>query len=46
VVIYNHFTRVLAGIRGLLGDLSAGVQQLVSRDLDRLGNAPAVRDAR
>lgn len=46
VVIYNHFTRVLAGIRGLLGDLSAGVQQLVSRDLDRLGSAPAVRDAR
>jgi biopolymer transport protein ExbB len=46
VVIYNHFTRVLAGIRGLLGDLSAGVQQLVSRDLDRLGKAPAVHDAR
>jgi len=46
VVIYNHFTRVLAGIRGLLGDLSAGVQQLVSRDLDRLGKAPAVHHAR
>jgi len=27
--------RVLAGLRGLLGDLSAAVQQLVSRDLDR-----------
>ncbi len=35
VVIYNHFTRTLAGLRGVLGDLSAGLQQLVSRDLDR-----------
>ncbi len=35
VLVYNHFTRVLAGLRGLLGDLSAAVQQLVSRDLDR-----------
>jgi biopolymer transport protein ExbB len=35
VVIYNHFTGVLAGLRALLGDLSAAVQQLVSRDLDR-----------
>ncbi|MGP1664891.1 MAG: tonB-system energizer ExbB, partial [Rhodanobacter sp.] len=35
VVIYNHFSRMLAGIRGGLGDLSAGVQQLVSRDLDK-----------
>ncbi|WP_407351540.1 tonB-system energizer ExbB [Luteimonas sp. R10] len=35
VVIYNHFTRSLGGIRGRLGDLSAAVQQLVSRDLDR-----------
>ena len=35
VLVYNHFSRVLAGLRGLLGDLSAGVQQLVSRDLDR-----------
>lgn len=35
VVIYNHFTRVLGSLRGLVGDLSAGVQQLVSRDLDR-----------
>ena len=32
---HNHFSRVLAGLRGLLGDLSAAVQQLVSRDLDR-----------
>jgi len=35
VLVYNHFSRVLAGLRGLLGDLSAAVQQLVSRDLDR-----------
>jgi len=42
VLVYNHFSRVLAGLRGLLGDLSAAVQQLVSRDLDRAGaQAPA-----
>ncbi|WCE03594.1 tonB-system energizer ExbB [Pseudoxanthomonas sp. JBR18] len=35
VVIYNHFTRTLGGTKGSLGDLSADVQQLVSRDLDR-----------
>ncbi len=35
VVIYNHFSRRLASIRGGLGDLSARVQQVVSRDLDR-----------
>jgi biopolymer transport protein ExbB len=43
VVIYNHFARVLAGLRALAGDVSAGVQQLVSRDLDRRGIAVAVR---
>src|SRR5260370_907706 len=36
VLIYNALTRVLAGYRGLLGDLSAAVQVLVSRDLDRV----------
>ncbi len=41
VVVYNHFSRVLAGLRNHLGDLSAGVQQLVSRDLDRR-EAPAL----
>ncbi|WP_313206613.1 tonB-system energizer ExbB [Stenotrophomonas sp.] len=42
VLVYNHFSRVLAGLRGLLGDLSAAVQQLVSRDLDRAATrAPA-----
>lgn len=36
VVIYNHFARTLAGLRGVLGDLSAGIRQVVSRDLDRV----------
>jgi biopolymer transport protein ExbB len=35
VVIYNHFTRQIAAYRALLGDAAAGIQQLVSRDLDR-----------
>jgi biopolymer transport protein ExbB len=35
VVIYNVFSRQIAGYRGLLGDASAEVQRLVSRDLDR-----------
>ena len=35
VVIYNVFARQIAGYRGLLGDASAEVQRLVSRDLDR-----------
>ena len=39
VLVYNHFTRVLANLRGRTGDLSASVQQLVSRDLDGLGRA-------
>ncbi len=34
VVIYNHLSRRLAALRGSSGDLSASVQQLVSRDLD------------
>ncbi len=41
VVIYNHFARVLARLRALMGDLSATVQQLVSRDLDRAAIASA-----
>ena len=36
VVIYNMFTRSIAGYRLLVGDVSAAVQRLVSRDLDRL----------
>ncbi len=35
VVIYNHFTRVIAAYRAQLSDAAAGVMQLVSRDLDR-----------
>jgi biopolymer transport protein ExbB len=35
VVIYNQFTRSIARYRALVGDASAEVQRLVSRDLDR-----------
>jgi biopolymer transport protein ExbB len=35
VVIYNMFARSIAGYRALLGDASAEVLRLVSRDLDR-----------
>jgi biopolymer transport protein ExbB len=35
VVIYNMFARSIAGYRALLGDVSAVVLRLVSRDLDR-----------
>jgi len=41
VVIYNHFTRSLGTLRGLLGDLSTQVQVLLSRDLDRTPLGPA-----
>jgi biopolymer transport protein ExbB len=34
VVIYNVFARAIAGYRQVLGDASAGVERLVSRDLD------------
>ena len=34
VVIYNHFSRRLLTLRALGGDISASVQQIVSRDLD------------
>ncbi|MGP2490233.1 tonB-system energizer ExbB [Mesorhizobium sp. PUT5] len=40
VVIYNVFARSIAGYRQVLGDAAAGVQRLVSRDLDRR-RAPA-----
>ncbi len=40
VVIYNVFSRQITAYRGLLGDASAAVQQLVSRDLDRKAAAP------
>ena len=35
VVIYNVFARAIAGYKALLGDASAEVMRLVSRDLDR-----------
>jgi len=38
VVIYNVFARAIAGYRALLGDTSAEVLRLVSRDLDRRGS--------
>lgn len=34
VVIYNVFARSISGYRQLLGDASAGVERLVSRELD------------
>ena len=34
VVIYNHFARSIANYRLTLGDAGAGVERLVSRDLD------------
>jgi len=34
VVIYNHFTREIAAYRQSLGDAAAGVERLLSRDLD------------
>jgi biopolymer transport protein ExbB len=40
VVIYNMFARSIAGYRALLGDASAAVLRLVSRDLDRQLAAP------
>lgn len=35
VIIYNQFARWIGGYKGLLGDTSAEVLRLVSRDLDR-----------
>lgn len=35
VIIYNVFARSITGYRQLLGDVSAGVERLVSRDLDK-----------
>ena len=36
VLIYNHFSRRITALRAMLGDQSALVLQLLSRDLDRL----------
>lgn len=44
VVIYNQFARAIAGYRNRLADIAAGVEQLVSRDLD-FGRLPGVDEA-
>jgi biopolymer transport protein ExbB len=44
-VIYNVFSRQIAGYRGLLGDASAEIERLVGRDLDRRAAAPIKRGA-
>lgn len=38
VVIYNHFARRIAAYKALVGDTSAAVLRLVSRDLSRLAS--------
>jgi len=38
VIIYNQFARWTSGYRALVGDTSAHVQRLVSRDMDRATN--------
>jgi len=43
VVIYNVFARSISGYRALLGDASAEVLRLVSRDLERPAVASPVR---
>jgi biopolymer transport protein ExbB len=43
VVIYNVFARSISGYRALLGDASAEVLRLVSRDLDCPGAAASTR---
>jgi biopolymer transport protein ExbB len=46
VVIYNVFARSIAGYRALIGDASAEVLRLVSRDLERAAAAPVGSDRR
>jgi biopolymer transport protein ExbB len=45
VVIYNMCARQTAGCRALVGDASATVLRLVSRDLDRASCSPKLRAA-
>jgi biopolymer transport protein ExbB len=45
VVIYNSFARSVTGYRQLLADISAGIERLVSRDLDRQAIAQVRRPA-
>jgi biopolymer transport protein ExbB len=46
VVIYNVFARSITGYRQLLADASAGVERLVSRELDMRAIAPQNRKPR
>jgi biopolymer transport protein ExbB len=46
VVIYNVFARQITGYRALLGDASAEVMRLVSRDLDRPAGVAAASPMR
>jgi biopolymer transport protein ExbB len=43
VIIYNVFSRQIAGYRDLVGDASAEIRRWVSRDLDRHGMAASQR---
>lgn len=45
VMIFNMFARAITGYRGLLGDGSAELMRMVSRDLDRVGFLPHRRAA-
>jgi biopolymer transport protein ExbB len=45
VMIYNMFARSITGYRGLLGDGSAELMRMVSRDLDRVELMPRARAA-
>jgi biopolymer transport protein ExbB len=42
VVIYNHFSRSIGAYRALIGDASAEVLRLASRELDRQANPQAM----
>ena len=46
VVIYNVFSRQIAGYRGLLGDAAAEIERLVGRDLDRRAAVAALPPAK
>jgi biopolymer transport protein ExbB len=45
VMIFNMFARAITGYRGLLGDGSAELMRMVSRDLDRAEFYPHRRAA-
>jgi biopolymer transport protein ExbB len=45
VIIYNQFARSISGYKALIGEASAEVMRLVSRDLDRGFKVKAARAA-